>query len=122
MGDIISSLLFQPPPPTYLSPSRHFYLQSPPPSSLSPGPKSGASPSPPRQIPAFYISRDASVTILFSHGNAEDLGMIYDWFVTLAQELNVNVLAYDYTGYGKSRGVRGGNAEEEASNIPTEER
>lgn len=45
------------------------------------------------------------MTILFSHGNAEDLGMIYDWFNDLARVLRVNILAYDYTGYGKSQGT-----------------
>jgi abhydrolase domain-containing protein 17 len=44
------------------------------------------------------------VTILFSHGNAEDLGMIYDWFNDLARILRVNICAYDYSGYGKSNG------------------
>jgi len=87
MGDAISSLLFQPPPPTYLHPSRHFWLDT----------KHGS------RIPAFFIERpNASVTILFSHGNAEDLGMIYDWFNDLARVLRVNIMAYDYTGYGKS--------------------
>jgi len=89
MGDMISSLLFQPPPPTYLHPSRHFWLNS-----------SHA------RIPAFFIERpNAQVTILFSHGNAEDLGMIYDWFNDLARVLRVNIMAYDYTGYGKSNGT-----------------
>lgn len=90
MGDAISSLLFQPPPPTYLHPSRHFWLNT----------STGS------RIPAFYIERpNAQVTILFSHGNAEDLGMIYDWFNDLARVLRVNIMAYDYTGYGKSNGV-----------------
>mmetsp|Transcript_26887 Transcript_26887/g.47436 ORF Transcript_26887/g.47436 Transcript_26887/m.47436 type:complete len:291 (+) Transcript_26887:73-945(+) len=89
MGDAISSLLFQPPPPTYLHPSRHFWLNT-----------AGGS-----RIPAFFIERpNAQVTILFSHGNAEDLGMIYDWFNDLARVLRVNIMAYDYTGYGKSNG------------------
>jgi fermentation-respiration switch protein FrsA (DUF1100 family) len=89
MGDAISSLLFQPPPPTYLHPSRHFWLNT----------AHGS------RIPAFFIERpNASVTILFSHGNAEDLGMIYDWFNDLARVLRVNIMAYDYTGYGKSNG------------------
>ena len=39
-------------------------------------------------------------TLLYSHGNAEDLGMIYDWFREVARVLNVNVMSYDYTGYG----------------------
>ena len=90
MGDAISSLLFQPPPPTYLHPSRHFWLNT----------ASG------NRIPAFYIERpNAAVTILFSHGNAEDLGMIYDWFSDLARVLRANVLAYDYSGYGKASGT-----------------
>lgn len=89
MGEMISSLLFQPPPPTYLHPSRHFWLNT----------ANGG------RIPAFYIERpNATVTLLFSHGNAEDLGMIYDWFNDLARVLRVNIMAYDYTGYGKSSG------------------
>ncbi len=31
-------------------------------------------------IPAFFIDRDARFTLLFSHGNAEDLGMIIQYF------------------------------------------
>ena len=90
MGDMISSLLFQPPTPTYLHPSRHFWLNT----------GTGS------RIPAFFIERpNASVTILFSHGNAEDLGMIYDWFNDLSRVLRVNIMAYDYTGYGKSQGT-----------------
>lgn len=90
MGEMISSLLFQPPTPTYLHPSRHFWLST------------GAG----SRIPAFFIERpNANVTILFSHGNAEDLGMIYDWFNDLARVLRVNIMAYDYTGYGKSQGT-----------------
>lgn len=90
MGDLISSLLFQPPPPTYLHPSRHFWLTT----------------STQTRIPAFFIEGpNATTTILFSHGNAEDLGMIYDWFNDLARVLRVNILAYDYTGYGKSHGT-----------------
>ena len=67
---MISSLLFQPPTPTYLHPSRHIWLNS------------GSD----ARIPAFFIERPhATVTILFSHGNAEDLGMIYDWFNDLSR-------------------------------------
>lgn len=31
--------------------------------------------------------------------------MIYDWFNDLARVLRVNIMAYDYTGYGKSNGA-----------------
>jgi pimeloyl-ACP methyl ester carboxylesterase len=55
------------------------------------------------QIPAFFIlRRNATQTILFSHGNAEDLGMMFDRMKELAKNLSVNIMAYDYTGYGLS--------------------
>ena len=65
----------------------------------------------------FWCS--AEFTILFSHGNAEDLGCIFDWLHELSYHLKVaylaltpraagsfvteqvNVLAYDYAGYGQ---------------------
>ncbi len=55
------------------------------------------------KIPAFFIRRrNATQTILFSHGNAEDLGMMYPRMKDLAIVLGVNILAYEYTGYGLS--------------------
>ncbi|KAL3815595.1 hypothetical protein ACHAXA_007127 [Cyclostephanos tholiformis] len=55
------------------------------------------------KVPAFFIRRrNATQTILFSHGNAEDLGMMYSRMKDMALVLGVNVLAYDYTGYGLS--------------------
>lgn len=55
------------------------------------------------RIPAFFIRRrNATQTILFSHGNAEDLGMMYPRMKDLAMLFGVNILAYDYTGYGLS--------------------
>ena len=37
---------------------------------------------------------------MYSHANAEDLGGIYPWCKFLSKMLRVNLLAYDYTGYG----------------------
>jgi pimeloyl-ACP methyl ester carboxylesterase len=55
------------------------------------------------KIPAFFVRRrGAKHTLLFSHGNAEDLGMMYKRMKDLALVLCVNVMAYDYTGYGLS--------------------
>ena len=54
-------------------------------------------------LPAFYIDHQAKTTLLFSHGNAEDLGMIYDWLSRVAVALHVNVFAYEYEGYGRER-------------------
>lgn len=51
----------------------------------------------------FYENPAAQHTILFSHGNAEDLGHTHRFLLTL-RDLGFNVLAYDYRGYGRSSG------------------
>lgn len=57
------------------------------------------------QIYATFLQRrDAKITILYSHGNAEDLNTCYWYLRKLSRKLKVNVLAYDYSGYGKSTG------------------
>lgn len=44
-------------------------------------------------------------TILFSHGNAVDLGQMMPIFSDLANHLNVDIMGYDYSGYGCSKGL-----------------
>lgn len=52
-------------------------------------------------IPAFsFRYPDARVTLLFSHSNAVDLGFLYRFFDELSNRLEVNVFAYEYSGYG----------------------
>lgn len=105
-------MVFRPPPPTYLRPTRYFYLdvEMPDIDCNTCGAMSSSIPDPPSEggkhrIPAFFIrSRDAKITILYSHGNAEDLGMMYNRMKEIARLLCVNVMAYDYTGYGYSTG------------------
>ncbi|KAL0461728.1 UNVERIFIED_CONTAM: Alpha/beta hydrolase domain-containing protein 17A [Sesamum latifolium] len=46
----------------------------------------------------------ASSTVLYSHGNAADLGQMYELFIELSIHLRVNLLGYDYSGYGQSSG------------------
>lgn len=43
-------------------------------------------------------------TLLFSHGNAVDLGQMTSFFVGLGQRINCNIFGYDYSGYGTSTG------------------
>lgn len=43
-------------------------------------------------------------TILFSHGNAVDLGQMTSFFIGLGQRINCNIFSYDYSGYGTSTG------------------
>ena len=47
---------------------------------------------------------DAKYTILFSHGNAVDIGQMTSFLVGLGLRLKCNVLSYDYCGYGRSTG------------------
>lgn len=46
----------------------------------------------------------ARFTILYSHGNAADLGQMRDLFIELRAHLRVNIMSYDYSGYGRSTG------------------
>lgn len=87
MGNTLLPLVFQPPHVTYNHDEHIIWLRT------TKGSK----------IPSFHIDRKANITVLFSHGNAENLGMIYEYCLELTQALNVNVFAYDYEGYGKTR-------------------
>jgi hypothetical protein len=54
-------------------------------------------------IPAVHITHNgnnAKYTLLYSHGNAEDLGLISSFLSDLARLLQVDILCYDYSGYG----------------------
>lgn len=56
------------------------------------------------KLSAIYLPNPkAKYTILFSHGNAEDLGQLYP-FLQLFHQQGFAILAYDYEGYGTSEG------------------
>lgn len=58
-----------------------------------------------QQIATVLVAcRGANTTMLYSHGNAADLGLLRDHIIDLARHLKVNILAYDYSGYGRSTG------------------
>lgn len=102
----MSQLLFQPPPPSKLKEHKIVWMKT----------RNGT------RIPGFFISYNdqfgaesckslssseiadsnpqEGITILYSHANAEDLGSIYPWCKFLSKSLQVNLFAYDYTGYG----------------------
>lgn len=89
MGQQLAKAVFQPPPRTYSQDSQLIWLT----------PREG------EKIPALYIPRkDAYFTLLFSHGNAEDLGITFNYLQVLSYHANVNVFSYDYRGYGMSAG------------------
>ena len=57
------------------------------------------------EVVAMYVRQPgARLTLLYSHGNAADLGQMYELFVELSSHLNVNLMGYDYSGYGQSSG------------------
>ncbi|KMT08741.1 hypothetical protein BVRB_6g140120 [Beta vulgaris subsp. vulgaris] len=57
------------------------------------------------EIVAVYVKNpSASLTILYSHGNAADLGQMFNIYSELSVHLGVNLMGYDYSGYGQSTG------------------
>ena len=45
------------------------------------------------------------LTLLWSHGNAMDCGELHGFLSQLSLELDVGIVAYDYSGYGASTGL-----------------
>ncbi|KAL6591417.1 hypothetical protein ACP70R_026047 [Stipagrostis hirtigluma subsp. patula] len=57
-----------------------------------------------RVVAAFWRHPAARLTLLYSHGNAADLGQMIGLFLELRAHLRVNIMSYDYSGYGASTG------------------
>ncbi|XP_004287106.1 PREDICTED: alpha/beta hydrolase domain-containing protein 17B [Fragaria vesca subsp. vesca] len=57
-----------------------------------------------RVVATFWKHPFARFTILYSHGNAADLGQMHELFIELRAHLRVNIMSYDYSGYGASSG------------------
>ncbi|CAM0943446.1 unnamed protein product [Alopecurus aequalis] len=57
-----------------------------------------------RVVAAFWRHPAARLTLLYSHGNAADLGQMLGLFAELRSHLRVNIMSYDYSGYGASTG------------------
>ncbi len=82
------SLLFHPPAPSYRTLPGAVALRT-----------SDGTP-----VYAIFLEAPASRrTVLYSHGNAEDLGSVYSALAVFRQA-GYSVLAYDYEGYGRSGG------------------
>jgi pimeloyl-ACP methyl ester carboxylesterase len=93
MGNsIVSSYVFMPPePPMYdaENPYPVTWLTT----------KSG------KTIPSYFLpaKKATKTTILYSHGNAADIGAMYEFLVLLRECLPVNVFHYEYIGYGLAK-------------------
>jgi len=93
MGNIASStvnqMAFCPPPPTYRKTDVNMWLET----------DKG------NRIPAFHIRKGHPLTILVSHANAEDVGIVLGFWTYMSEALQVDVFAYEYSGYGHSTGT-----------------
>lgn len=58
------------------------------------------------QIAMMYVRLpyQSRYTLLFSHGNAVDMGQMSSFFIGLGTRLKCNIFSYDYSGYGVSEG------------------
>ena len=55
------------------------------------------------KIVAVYVKNPStSLTTLYSHGNAANLGQMFNIFAELSLRIGVNLIGYDYSGYGQS--------------------
>eukprot|EP00741_Cyanophora_paradoxa_P025004 tig00000319_g24136.t1 len=89
MGGAVTRLAFVPPPCQYFDDGTLVWLRT----------ASGM------RIPAFHITYPkTNRTLLFSHGNAEDLGLLWDHLMAISSRLKVSLCAYEYPGYGLSEG------------------
>ena len=85
----VNQVAFCPPPPTYRKRDVNMWLNT----------DRGD------RVPAFHIRNGNPITILVSHANAEDLGIVLGFWSWLSQILQVDVFAYEYCGYGWATGA-----------------
>ena len=90
MGGLVSKFAFVPPPATYERSDCDVWLTTSHGSYI------------PLKVALFP---DSHFTIIFSHANAEDLGLIYPHLAALSAAIRCSVVCYDYSGYGLASGV-----------------
>jgi fermentation-respiration switch protein FrsA (DUF1100 family) len=82
-------IIFQPPPPGYRDNASVLKLRTADGTNIS---------------AMYFPNPNATFTLLFSHGNAEDIG--YDTpFLEAIRDAGFAIFAYDYQGYGSSEGM-----------------
>jgi len=57
-------------------------------------------------VHAYYLPADDANekrTLVYSHGNACDIYQMYDYLRYMREILKINILHYEYTGYGPTR-------------------
>jgi pimeloyl-ACP methyl ester carboxylesterase len=57
------------------------------------------------KLQVLFINRNAKYTMIFSHGNAEDIYLVQSWLQSyFLKHVNVNAVVYEYTGFGEANG------------------
>ena len=56
------------------------------------------------KVPSNLVTENTK-TLIYSHGNATDVGAMFSLQAIIAHSLECNVISYDYSGYGESGGV-----------------
>lgn len=51
----------------------------------------------------YYINPLANSTIIYSHSNATDIGYLFGHLLDLSYRAGVNIISYEYNGYGQSK-------------------
>ncbi len=52
----------------------------------------------------FYKVSESRNVLIYSHGNGTDIGYMHQFLSTLSQDTGINIIAYDYPGYGLTEG------------------
>jgi fermentation-respiration switch protein FrsA (DUF1100 family) len=89
MGGLVSKFAFVPPPATYTRSDCDVWLTTTHGSYI------------PLKLALFP---DSHFTIIFSHANAEDVGLVYPHLAALSAALRCSIVCYDYSGYGLASG------------------
>lgn len=91
MGPFVSRVVFTPPEPSYLIDHKSFHTIR--------------NPEDLHDIPIVTVThKKPRMAILYSHGNAEDLGLVHKWCEVLSLKFHASVYSYDYRGYGPQAG------------------
>ena len=65
----------------------------------------------------FNIINNKRLVILYAHGNGTDIGYIDNFLARLAEEADINIISYDYEGYGLTKPSDGGLSDGRPSEI-----
>ncbi len=57
------------------------------------------------KVPVMFYRQPSKFIIIYAHGNCCDIGDTHYFLKLLSIELSVNIISFDYVGYGLSKGI-----------------